>query len=154
MGRVLRRNPRYSLAFVDVGGFDTHANQEPVLTRALTTLSEGILALRGELGDAEWRRTRILVSSEFGRTVRENGSRGTDHGHGGLLLLAGGAVRGGRLLGGFAGLDDAVLNQGRDLPVNLDWRDVLASAMKDSFGFSEEALDRVLPGRPRQHIET
>ena len=94
MARVLRRNPRFSLAFVDVGGIDTHANQETILERALSSLSEGIVALRSELGNAEWQRTRVLVCSEFGRTVRENGTGGTDHGHGGLMLLAGGAVHG------------------------------------------------------------
>lgn len=152
MGRVLRHTPRLNLAFVDVGGFDTHANQEAVLSRALTTLSAGIVTLRRELGDIEWRRTRVLVCSEFGRTVRENGTGGTDHGHGGLLLLAGGSVKGGRMLGSFHGLDKANLNEGRDLPVHLDWRDALASSMKDCFMLPDSALDRILPNRPR-HLE-
>lgn len=152
MGRVLRRNPRFSLAFIDVGGVDTHADQESVLDQALSSLSEGIVTLRRELGTDEWQRTRVLVCSEFGRTVRENGTRGTDHGHGGLLLLAGGAVSGGRMLGDFNGLDDAHIQQERDLPVHLDWRDVLAGTMKDCFAFSEAALDRIVPDRPRQHL--
>lgn len=151
---VLRRNPRFSLAFIDMGGVDTHANQETVLERALSSLGEGIVALRRELGDAEWQRTRVLVCSEFGRTVRENGTGGTDHGHGGLLLLAGGAVRGGRMLGSFEGLNNAHLLEDRDLPVSLDWRDALAMAMTDSFGLSEAALDRIFPGRPRQRLDS
>ncbi len=154
MARVLRRNPRFSLAFVDVGGVDTHANQETILERALSSLSEGIVALRSELGNAEWQRTRVLVCSEFGRTVRENGTGGTDHGHGGLMLLTGGAVRGGRMLGGFHGLDDAHLNEGRDLSVSLDWRDALASTLQECFGLDKMALDRVFPGRPGLSLES
>ncbi|MEF8701745.1 MAG: DUF1501 domain-containing protein [Candidatus Accumulibacter sp. UW26] len=154
MARVLRANPRFSLAFIDLGGFDTHANQAPVLARALASLSEGLVVLRNELGADEWRRTRVVVSSEFGRTVRENGTRGTDHGHGGLLLMAGGGLHGGRLLGGFDSLDDVRLNEARDLPVLLDWRDALASAMQDSLGLSPAALDRTLPGRPRRRSES
>ncbi|MBV2132964.1 DUF1501 domain-containing protein [Pseudomonas sp. MAP12] len=154
MAKVLRRNPRFSLAFVDIGGIDTHANQETILERALSSLSEGIVALRSELGSAEWQRTQVLVCSEFGRTVRENGTGGTDHGHGGLMLLAGGAVRGGRMLGGFDGLNDTRLNEGRDLPVSLDWRDVLGGALQASFALDEAALDRVFPGRPGRRLES
>lgn len=154
MARVLRANPRFSLAFVDLGGVDTHANQQTLLERALTGLSEGIVAMRAELGDSEWRKTRVLVCSEFGRTVRENGTGGTDHGHGGLMLLAGGAVPGGRMLGSFHGLDDAQLNEKRDLPVSLDWRDVLASTMKDCFAMDDAALNRIFPGRPGQPLQS
>ncbi len=121
MGRMLRANPRLSLAFLDLGGWDTHAGQEGILTRALDPLGAGLVALKDALGSAEWRRTRVVVMSEFGRTVRENGTRGTDHGHGGLALLAGGAIRGGRMLGDFRGLGERDLNQNRDLPVLTDF---------------------------------
>lgn len=154
LGRVLRANSRYALAFVDLGGFDTHAAQEAVLSRAVLALADGLLLLRSELGEAEWRRTRIVISSEFGRTVRENGTRGTDHGHGGLAVLMGGDIAGGHLLGDFPGLSDAALYQGRDLPVLVDWRDLLASAMRDALGFADAALDRVFPGRPRRRWRT
>ncbi|MNF23030.1 hypothetical protein D3C84_36000 [compost metagenome] len=154
MARVLRHNPRLRLAFVDVAGFDTHADQEDLLARALASLGEGIVALRQELGASEWRKTRVLVCSEFGRTVRENGTGGTDHGHGGLLLLAGGAVRGGRMLSGFDGLGAAHLQEDRDLPVLLDWRDALSSTMQDCFNLSDTALDRIFPDRPRQRLES
>lgn len=91
MGRMLRGNPRLALAFVDLGGLDTHANEEVALARALNEIAQGLLAFKESLGETEWRRTRVVMMSEFGRTVRENGTRGTDHGRGGLFLLAGGS---------------------------------------------------------------
>lgn len=150
MGQILRGNRRISLAFMDIGGVDTHANEEGALTRLLPALGEGLLTLKNTLGSAEWQRTRVAVLTEFGRTVRENGTRGTDHGHGGLCLLAGGALAGAGLLGGFDGLADGALNENRDLPVRADWRDLLASAMREPCGLDEAALDTVFPGRPRQ----
>lgn len=153
MGRMLRGNPRLALAFVDLGGLDTHANEEATLARALNEIGQGLLAFKESLGEAEWRRTRLIMMSEFGRTVRENGTRGTDHGHGGLFLLAGGSGRGGRMLGGFEGLADRALNDNRDLPVLADWRALIAACMRDTYGLSETALDRIFPGRSRQRFE-
>ena len=153
MGRMLRGNPRLALAFVDLGGLDTHANQEAALARALNEIGQGLLAFKESLGEAEWRRTRVVMMSEFGRTVRENGTRGTDHGRGGLFLLAGGSGRGGRMIGGFDGLADRALNDNRDLPVLADWRALIGACMRDSYGLSEGALDRIFPGRPRQRVE-
>ncbi|MDI1301292.1 MAG: DUF1501 domain-containing protein [bacterium] len=153
MGRMLRANPRLSLAFLDLGGWDTHAGQEGILTRALDPLGAGLVALKDALGSAEWRRTRIVVMSEFGRTVRENGTRGTDHGHGGLALLAGGAIRGGRMLGDFRGLDERDLNQNRDLPVLTDWRMLLAACLRESYGLDERALAGIFPGMPKGRLD-
>ncbi len=152
MGRILRGNHRLSLVFLDLGGFDTHATQEGILTHALQSFSEGLVALKDALGPLEWKRTQIVVMSEFGRTVRENGTRGTDHGHGGLALLAGGAIAGGRMLGRFDGLADTALNETRDLPVLVDWRTLLAASMRDTFSFTEGALDTIFPGRPRANV--
>lgn len=148
MGRMLAGNPRLGLAFLDLGGFDTHVSEDGILSRSLENFSGGLAALKAALGPVEWRRSRVVVMTEFGRTVRENGTRGTDHGHGGLALLAGGAVRGGRMLGGFDGLSDQALNQDRDLPVHVDWRDLLGGVMHETYGFGRPALDRVFPGRP------
>lgn len=153
LAQVLRNNTRLALAFLDLGGFDTHANQEAVLTRGLGDLGAGLLTLKSALGEREWRRTRVVVMSEFGRTARENGTRGTDHGHGGLMLLAGGGVRGGRMIGDFAGLDEFRLNERRDLPVLVDWRSVLAACMGDALGLNSTALDRIFPGRPGQRLD-
>lgn len=148
LGRVLRANRRLAVAFVDVGGFDTHANQEGVLSRALASLSEGLAALKDALGGDEWARTRVVLMSEFGRTARENGTGGTDHGHGGLFVLAGGALGGGRMAGHFPGLGPAALHEGRDLPALADWRDLLGDTLGTTFGLSKAALGRVFPGRP------
>lgn len=149
MGRMLKANPRLSLAFMDLGGFDTHVAEENTLTNSLENFSEGLVALKESLGPEEWRRTRVVVMSEFGRTARENGTHGTDHGHGGLALLAGGNISGAKMIGDFHGLADNALNDGRDLPVLVDWRDLLAQAMRASYGFSDRNLDRVFPARPR-----
>jgi uncharacterized protein (DUF1501 family) len=153
MGRILADNPRLSLAFLDLGGFDTHANEDAILTRGLRDLGDGLAALKEALGGNEWRRTRLVVMSEFGRTVHENGTRGTDHGHGGLMLLAGGGVRGGRMVGAFGGLDARYLDQDRDLPAPLDWRAVLAACMREAYGWRDGVLDGVFPGRPKQRFD-
>lgn len=152
MGRLLRANPRLALAFIDIGGWDTHANQEGPLSRALEGLSAGLLGLKDALGEAEWRRTRVVVMSEFGRTARQNGTQGTDHGRGGLALLLGGAIEGGRMLGDFRGLDTPALNEARDLPVLVDWRALLAACMRESWGLGKRQLATVFPGMPVQDL--
>jgi uncharacterized protein (DUF1501 family) len=149
MGRMLRANPRLTLAFVDLGGWDTHAGEEAILGRALPALGEGLLALKENLGAREWQRTRVVVMTEFGRTVRENGTRGTDHGHGSLALLAGGAVPGGRMLGDFPGLAASALNQDRDLPVRADWRRLLADCLHATHGLGAAEQAAIFPGLPR-----
>lgn len=153
MGRILRGNPRLGLVFLDLGGWDTHAGEEGALSRNLQALGEGVAALKESLGEAEWRRTRLVVMSEFGRTVRENGTGGTDHGHGGLFLLAGGAINGGRMLGGFDGLAEKALNENRDLPVLADWRVLLGACMADTYGLGHAALGTIFPGRPAQRFD-
>lgn len=150
MGRLLRSNPRLALAFIDLGGFDTHQSEEPVLTRLLEQVSGGITGLKDALGQDEWSRTRVVVMTEFGRTVKENGTQGTDHGHGGLAIVAGGTLAGGRMLGGFEGLSSAALNEGRDLPVRIDWRDLIAEVGRSIWGLSERGLDTAFPGRPKK----
>ena len=150
LGQILRGSPRLTLSFLDLGGMDTHANEEAVLTRTASAIGDGLQALKRALGEAEWRRTRVAVMSEFGRTARENGTRGTDHGNGGLFLLAGGAINGGRMIGDFKGLSEPGLNENRDLPVLADWRALLGACMRDTFGLSDAGLDIVFPGRPRQ----
>lgn len=118
------------------------------LSRSLPLLAEGLIALRDGLGPAEWQRTQVLVCTEFGRTVRENGTRGTDHGHGGLALLLGGAIAGGRQIGDFPGLAETRLNEKRDLPVTVDWRSLLGRTLKETQGFDTATLQKVLPGMP------
>lgn len=153
MGRMLTGNTGLRLVFFDLGGFDTHIGEGGILSRSLDKLANGLVTLKDSLGPEEWRRTRVVITTEFGRTVRENGTRGTDHGHGGLTLVAGGAIHGGRMLGGFDGLADQALNRGRDLPVRVDWRDLLAELTRSTFDCDAARLDRIFPGRPGQKID-
>jgi uncharacterized protein (DUF1501 family) len=150
LGRILRGNRSLALAFIDLGGFDTHANQEGILNRMLESVGGGLVALRDSLGPDEWARTRVVFMTEFGRTVRENGTQGTDHGHGSLFLLAGGNLgsMGGKMIGSFGGLSQSALNENRDLPVLADWRDLLAGVAASTYGLPDQALRTVFPGRP------
>ena len=148
LGKMLASNPRHSLAFMDLGGFDTHAGEEATLSRSLPLLGEGLLAIKQGLGTREWQRTQVLVFTEFGRTVKENGTQGTDHGHGSLALLLGGQINGGRLLGSFDGLAESALNEKRDLPVRADWRSLIAKSLKETHGFNLATLQKILPGLP------
>lgn len=148
MARMLRANPKLAMAFIDIGGFDTHASEENTLSRSLPFLGQGLLALRDGLGEAEWKRTQVLMCTEFGRTARENGTQGTDHGHGSLALLAGGAINGGRQIGDFAGLSNSALNEGRDLPVHVDWRRLIGRSLYETQGFNQATLQKILPGMP------
>jgi uncharacterized protein (DUF1501 family) len=148
MGRMLAGNPRLGLAFIDLGGFDTHVAEDGILSRSLENFASGLASLKDSLGPGEWRRTRVVVMTEFGRTVRENGTRGSDHGHGGLALVAGAALAGPHMVGDFPGLTESRLNERRDLPVLVDWRDLIGESMHTVFGFGAARLDRIFPGRP------
>lgn len=113
-GDILAHDAGPRIAVMQIDGWDTHVNQTGRLTNQFVRLSEGLLMLRQSLG-AAWGQSVVLVASEFGRTVAENGAGGTDHGTGGLAMLAGGAVRGGRIVGDWPGLSDRALHEGRDL---------------------------------------
>jgi len=129
------------IASFSLTGWDTHRDQHRALLPALGRLQDAILALRDGLGDA-WGETTVMAMTEFGRTARENGARGTDHGTGGALLLAGGALRGQRAIGGWPGLADQDLYAGRDLMPLSDIRAYPAWAMRDLFGLPVSAIER------------
>ena len=141
-------------AVLSLGGWDTHANQAGEtgpLVNNLGTLEAALLALREGLsapGAAEaWRRTVVLVVTEFGRTVAINGTQGTDHGTGGAALLLGGAVRGGRVLTDWPGLAPAQRNEGRDLRVTTDVRAIFRSLLIDHLGLPSARVGQlILPG--------
>jgi uncharacterized protein (DUF1501 family) len=148
IGRLMRERPDYTLGFVDVGGWDTHAAQGGAtgyLAGRLRALGDGLLALADALGPAEWRRSVVVVLSEFGRTFRENGARGTDHGHGNVLWVLGGAVHGGRIAGEQARLAPGALHQDRDLPVLNEYRAVLGGLFARVYGLDAAALQAVFP---------
>jgi len=142
----LLRGP-YNLGFVDVGGWDTHVGEGGAtgqLATRLEDLGRGLAALADELGPA-WKTTVVAVMSEFGRTFRENGNRGTDHGHGTVLWILGGAVRGGRLAGEQVRVERKTLLEDRDFPVLSDYRGVLGGLFGRLYGLSGAQLQQVFP---------
>lgn len=150
LGQLIRKDPHTQLAFTAVGGWDTHVNQGAArgqLANRLASLGEGLDALSVGLGDA-LRDTVIVVASEFGRTLRQNGNGGTDHGRGNVIWLLGGPVSGGQVLGEWPGLDSSALADGRDLAVRTDFRQVLSPLLQQHLGLSETALATVFPGGP------
>ena len=135
------------IAAFSINGWDTHRNQAGVLPKVLKTLSQTILTLRKDMGDDIWSKTAVVAMTEFGRTARENGTGGTDHGTAGLMLLAGGAVRGGKVYGSWPGLDEASLYDRRDLMPTRDVRAPAAWIMRAMTGVGSDVLERdVFPG--------
>ncbi|RUS65021.1 DUF1501 domain-containing protein [Pseudorhodobacter sp. E13] len=134
------------IAAFSISGWDTHANQSAVLSRMLAQLASCILTLKRDLGSV-WKKTSVVALTEFGRTLRINGTNGTDHGTGGVMMLAGGAIRGRRVVGTWPGLDEASLYDRRDLNPTSDVRMHLAWIMRGLFGFDQSFLrDTVFPG--------
>ena len=142
------------VAAIDIGGWDTHANQgagQGNLATRLRGLDSGVQTLKTELGPV-WKDTTVLIVTEFGRTVAVNGTRGTDHGTGGVAFLAGGAVNGGRIVGEWPGLAPKDLYQNRDLRPMMDLRGVCKGVLAQRFGLGEAALARaVFPGSDAVH---
>ncbi len=134
------------IASFSITGWDTHTNQRGGLGRALRDLQKSILTLKNELGPI-WQKTTILAMTEFGRTARENGTGGTDHGTGGALIMAGGAVRGGRIYGDWPGLNELDLYQARDLMPTADLRSYAGAALAGLFGTARSELGgHIFPG--------
>ncbi|WP_213948439.1 DUF1501 domain-containing protein [Luteibacter sp. dw_328] len=144
---------RFRLGFVDVGGWDTHVNQggaDGQLANNLDNLGQGLASFADGLGEAEWNNTVVVVVSEFGRTFRENGNKGTDHGHGTTYWVLGGKVNGGRVAGQQVAVNAGSLLQNRDYPVLNNYRDVLGGLMRRTYGLSDADLAKVFPGaKPR-----
>jgi uncharacterized protein (DUF1501 family) len=138
----------YDIGFVDVGGWDTHVAEGAsggYLAARMEELGRGLAAYADQIGP-QWRNTIVVVISEFGRTFRENGSRGTDHGHGSVYWLMGGALRGGRIPGEQIRVEAATLFQNRDYPVLNEYRAVLGGLFARMYGFDQAALERVFAG--------
>lgn len=146
MARLMQT--RYHLGFVDVGGWDTHVGQgnaTGALANRFEELGQGLAGFAQEMGPA-WKNTVVVVVSEFGRTFRENGNRGTDHGHGTVFWVLGGGVAGGRIAGEQQALTATTLFQDRDHPVLNDYRAVLGGLFGRMYGLNATALARVFPG--------
>jgi uncharacterized protein (DUF1501 family) len=148
VAQLMRRDPNVQIAFLALGGWDTHVNQggaKGQLANRLQPLGQGLAELARGLGPV-FDDTTVLVISEFGRTVRQNGTGGTDHGHGNVMWALGGGVAGGKVYGRWPGIDASALNEGRDLAVTTDFRQVLAGVCAHNLGLADNQLARVFPG--------
>jgi uncharacterized protein (DUF1501 family) len=146
ISQLIRADVGTEIAFADVGGWDTHVNQGGAtgqLAGRLDDFAKSIHALVTDLGD-RMADVVILTMSEFGRTARQNGNGGTDHGHAGSLFVIGGAVKGGKVHGKWPGLEPEQLNEGRDLALTTDFRSVFGEIVSKHLGAT--ALDRIFPG--------
>jgi uncharacterized protein (DUF1501 family) len=146
IAQLIKADIGIEVAFTDVGGWDTHANQgnsRGQLANRFQDFSQGIAALYRDLGD-RMRNVVILTMTEFGRTIRQNGSGGTDHGHSSCLFVAGGPVKGGKVYGKWPGLATEQLYEGRDLALTTDFRDVFSEIAARHMGAS--SLNQVFPG--------
>lgn len=142
-GRFLAQADGPEIAVVSLDGWDTHTQQNQLLQQRFASLDAGLSAVRTALG-AAWSRTALIAISEFGRTVRVNGGQGTDHGTGGLAILAGGAIRGRRMLGDWPGLRAGALYENRDLMPAVDARSVFKGLLRDHLGWSASRLDAAI----------
>ncbi|MFZ6871901.1 DUF1501 domain-containing protein [Undibacterium sp. Di27W] len=139
---------KYALGFIDVGGWDTHVNQGAAtgtLAVKFEELGRGLAAYRAEMG-AMWRNTTVVVISEFGRTFRENGKRGTDHGHGSVYWVLGGGIKGGQIAGEQVALEAGKLFQNRDYPVLNEYRAVLGGLFSRLYGLNAGQIEQVFAG--------
>ena len=146
ISQLIKAGVGLEVAFTDIGGWDTHVNEgnsRGQLAQRLQDFSGGISALATDLGQ-RMDDVVILTMSEFGRTVRENGNRGTDHGHANAMFVVGNGVRGGKIYGQWPGLKSEQLYEGRDLALTTDFRDIFGEVAKKHLG--TENLQAVFPG--------
>jgi uncharacterized protein (DUF1501 family) len=144
--QLIKADVGLEVAFTDIGGWDTHVNegnQQGQLSNLLRQFSSAIAALYTDLGQ-RMDDVVILTMSEFGRTVKENGNRGTDHGHANAMFIVGNSVRGGKVYGDWPGLKNEQLYEGRDLALTTDFRDVFGEIAQKHLGASN--LNAVFPG--------
>jgi uncharacterized protein (DUF1501 family) len=148
MGKLMRDT--YRIGFIDIGGWDTHVNEgasQGALASNLNGLGRGLQAFAQSLG-SEWNNTVVLVLSEFGRTFRENGDHGTDHGHGSVYWVLGGSINGGRIAGEQQRVERATLFQDRDYPVLNDYRAVLGGLFRSLWALSRAQSERIFQQAP------
>lgn len=155
VARLIQAEAGLEVAFADMGGWDTHVNQaasQPTqgqLANLLGQFAAALAAFYADLGD-RMEDVAVVTMSEFGRTARENGSRGTDHGHANVMFAFGGAIRGGKVYGRWPGLAPEQLYEGRDLALTTDFRDVLGELVARQLGVAD--LEPVFPGHRPQFL--
>jgi uncharacterized protein (DUF1501 family) len=146
IGQLLKANIGVEVLFVDCGGWDNHVNEGGVqgqLSNLLKDLGQGLAAFHDDMGD-RMQDIVFVTMSEFGRTAKENGNRGTDHGHANCMFVMGGDVKGGQVYGKWPGLNDHQLNEGRDLALTTDFRSVIGEILTRHIGVKD--LAPVFPG--------
>ena len=143
IAQLIKADLGVQAAFTDISGWDHHVNETPQLTNVLRDFSQAISAFWIDLGNLA-EDTVVVTMSEFGRTARENGNRGTDHGHANAMLIFGGPVQGGRVYGKWPGLEQPQLNEGLDLALTTDFRRVIGEAVARHLGNKD--LNAVFPG--------
>ncbi|WP_422015753.1 DUF1501 domain-containing protein [Roseateles sp.] len=152
VARLMR--DRVTLGFIDVGGWDTHVGEGGATGQLATKLGElgkGLALFADEMGP-QWNNTVVVVVSEFGRTFRENGNRGTDHGHGSAYWVLGGGVKGGRIAGEQVAVNASTLFQNRDYPVLNEYRSLLGGLFRRMYGLNDAQLAAVFPGASARDI--
>ena len=150
LAQLIKANVGVQVAFADIGGWDHHVNEGAVegqLANVLGDFSQSLAAFWNDLGDLG-EDTVVVTMSEFGRTARENGNRGTDHGHANVMFVLGGPVRGGHVYGRWPGVDQSQLYEGRDLALTTDFRQVIGEAVERHMG--NKNLAEVFPGYDNQ----
>lgn len=151
LARLMKSDPKIQLGFAALGGWDTHAGQGAAkgqLANRLAPLAQGLAVFADRLGTV-FDDTVVVVMSEFGRTARENGNRGTDHGHGNVMWVMGGHVAGGKVHGDWPGIAEANLHEDRDLAITTDFRTVLADIAERHLALGDTQLAAMFPDRPR-----
>jgi uncharacterized protein (DUF1501 family) len=142
IARLIKADVGVEAAFADIGGWDHHSNEAPQMTNLLQQFGNALAAFARDMGD-RMEDIVLVTMSEFGRTAREDGNNGTDHGHGNVMFVLGGPVRGGKVYGQWPGLEPEQLYEKRDLAVTTDFRDVLGELVANHLG---QQRDHVFPG--------
>jgi len=142
IARLIKADAGVEAAFADIGGWDHHSNEVPQLTPLLQQFGTSLAAFARDMGD-RMADIVLVTMSEFGRTAKEDGDGGTDHGHGNVMMILGGPVRGGKIYGRWPGLQPEQLFENRDLAVTTDFRDVLGELITHHLG---QKVDQVFPG--------
>jgi len=149
IARLIKADVGVEVAFADIGGWDHHSNEAPQMSTLLQQFGNSLAAFTRDMGD-RMEDIVLVTMSEFGRTVKEDGNNGTDHGHGNVMFVMGGAARGGHIYGRWPGLAPEQLYEQRDLAVTTDFRDVLGELAAGHLG---QNVDRVFPGyKPGPHL--
>jgi len=146
IAQIVKGDLGLEVAFTETGNWDHHANEgstQGQIANRLNDFASGIAAFAQDLGD-RMADVVVVTMSEFGRTVKENGNRGTDHGHGNAMLVLGGNVKGGKVYGKWPGLEREQLWQGRDLAITTDFRDVFAESVTKHLGAKD--VSKIFPG--------